>query len=161
MKRIERSSDLAGKGFTLLEIMVAIAILSLVLVGVMHIFTSSLKGVSQSKLYTEGLMVAQQAMESLLINPRLEPGTYSGSYNDTFIWEAEVVERATPAQETIPPDDANSNQMYLDWVEEESTLKLFEVIVRVSWPETGYPGHAQLSTLYAYVGPEEESEDGS
>ncbi len=145
-------------GFTLMEIMVALAILSIALVGVMHVFTSSLTGIGKSELYTEAALVARQVMEAKLIDPNLAEGTEVGTYLDIFDWELDVVRQPVVTGDDMDSLPSDQPMPVIDWLEEESPVVLYELTVTVSWPNAGYPGQFTLKTLSTRVEPEEEAE---
>jgi prepilin-type N-terminal cleavage/methylation domain-containing protein len=141
-----------SRGFTLLEVMVAVAILGLVVTGIMYVFSNALKGIGKTELYTEGVLVAREAMERTLIQPFLEEGISSGTFNDVFQWEVSILLRETAVEsDTLDLAEAAGVTLPIDWMQEESPLRLYEVVVDVTWPDTGYPGHVSLRTLSARV----------
>jgi general secretion pathway protein I len=74
------------RGFTLIEVMVAIAIVAISLVVVMQLFSAGLKISRKSCDYTRAIVHAKDKMEELSIKP--QPG--NGVFEDGFKWEAEV-----------------------------------------------------------------------
>jgi general secretion pathway protein I len=73
-------------GFTLIEVIVAIAILAISLVMVMQLFSGGLKASKTSSNYTRAIIHAKNKMEELSI----EPVQGSGKFEDGFEWESEV-----------------------------------------------------------------------
>ena len=57
----------SSKGFTLLEVMIALAILAVGLVTVMQLFSSSLRNAKVSNDYTNAIFAARQKMEEMLV----------------------------------------------------------------------------------------------
>ncbi|MBN1355555.1 type II secretion system protein [bacterium] len=152
MNRIRWISPRSCGGFTLLEVMVAIAILGLTLTGIMVVFSNSLQGIGKTELYTEGVLVAREAIERMMILPDMQEGFSSGVYNDMFRWEVQIIKRDTAVEaEKNELIDSIGPSLPLSWLEEESPLSLYEIIVDVTWPGTGYPGHVTLRTLQARV----------
>ena len=149
-------------GFTLMEVMVAVAIMGMVLVALMHVFSSLLTGIGKTELYNEGTLVAREVLERSLIGQTLEEGVYSGEVHDMFQWELTVVRRETSLdlQEGIRAMESGSADLAIDWLEEESPLEMYELTVSVSWPDTPYPGKISLSTLRAIINPEAKDEEG-
>ena len=146
-------------GFTLLEVMVAIAILALVVSGIMQVFTQSLKGIGRSELYTEGVLVAREIIEEALLDSTLQPGESSGVENDVFEWRMEVIPRDIASETEVMAADQSLPSLPIEWLEESSPLHLYEIRVEVTWPSTGYPGRVKLSTLSARVEPDFEGEE--
>jgi len=135
-----------------MEVMVAVAILGLVVTSVMYVFSNSLKGIGKAELYTEGVMVAREAMERILLRPTLEEGTYEGVVRDNFQWTVQVMPRET-AVEAFNAEftEGSGGAMPLDWLQEDTLVRLYEITVTVIWPDSGYPGRVQFSTLSTRV----------
>ena len=150
-----------ARGFTLLEVMVAVAILALVLTGVMNVFTSSLKGIGKTELYTEGVMAARDTMESFLLNPDLTEGTYSGQLDDRFQYSVEVIRRETAVEEEVV-QEADANGGYsMGWLDEESPVALYEINTIVSWPDSAMPGSIKLTTMTLRILEEDTDQEDS
>jgi len=159
MIHIELEEPDTIKGFTLLEVMVALAILGMVLTGVMHVFSNSLAGIGKSELHTDGTLVARQVMEEFLLNPELEEGMYTGEMSETFLWQTEVVLRPVETEDMDLDVDQNENQIPIDWLEEETPVLIYEIDVTVTWPDANYAGRVNLTTLLAKINPESDEED--
>jgi prepilin-type N-terminal cleavage/methylation domain-containing protein len=151
-----KHKNYAQTGFTLMEVMVAIAIMGVSLIGLMHIFSSLLSGIGKAELYAEGTMVAREVLERSLIGRRLEEGVYTGEVHDMFQWELIVTRRETAVdlQEGIMAMESSASVLPISWIEEESLLEMYELTVTVRWPDTPYPGNVTLTTLRALVNPD-------
>ncbi len=57
-----------NNGFTLIEILIAVAILSMILIGVFSGISSSINSVSQSKNFTRAMLIARTEMNDFIIN---------------------------------------------------------------------------------------------
>jgi general secretion pathway protein I len=102
MKRVD--------GFTLIEVIVAMAILGISLVLIMQLFSAGLKSAKASCDYTIAIVHAKDKMEELsqtLAND-------SGTFEDGFKWETEI-----------------QDYKQID----ESDYKLNKLIVRILWPD--------------------------
>jgi general secretion pathway protein I len=97
-------------GFTLLEVIVAMAVLGISLVLVMQLFSAGLKAARASCDYTIAIVHAKDKMEELsetLVNE-------SGEFDDGFKWESNV-------------------QDYKEL--EGAGYKLKEIKVKIIWPD--------------------------
>lgn len=105
--------DLAG--FTLIEVIVAIAILAISLVMIMQLFSAGLKVSRSSCDYTRAVVHAKDKMEELSI----KPVQGSGKFEDGFEWETEVRSYGEHNEKL-----------------EELGVNLLEVKVKISWDST-------------------------
>lgn len=114
----KKNDDLESKrkqcksGFTLMEVIVAIAILGVSFVLVMQLFSGGLKLSRASCDYTRAIVHAKDKMEQLSADP--VPG--SGEFEDGFRWDSSV-------------------EPYLEL--EEMTVNLMKIEVKVSWDDVG------------------------
>ncbi len=74
------------KGFTLIEVIVAFAIVSVSFVLIMQLFAGGLRASKTSCDYTKAVVHAKDKMQELVDNP--EGG--SGEFDDGFKWQTEV-----------------------------------------------------------------------
>jgi len=99
-----------GEGFTLIEVIVAMAILGISLVLIMQLFSAGLKSAKASCDYTIAIVHAKDKMGELsqtLAND-------SGTFEDGFKWETEI-------QDYKAIDD--------------SAYKLNKLTVKILWPD--------------------------
>lgn len=79
------------QGFTLLEVMVAIAILGIGLLVILQLFSEGLRSVSTSDDYTAATIYAKERMAEALTSSELTATTKEGlSENSKFQWKVEV-----------------------------------------------------------------------
>ena len=78
------------KGFTLIETLVAVMVLSISLVVVMQLFSGGLKSNKISNDYLYGIFHAREKMEELLLIDELLPGSFNGDFGDGYQWEAVI-----------------------------------------------------------------------
>lgn len=100
-----------GAGFTLIEVIVAMAILGISLTLVMQLFSGGLKSAKAASDYTRAIVHAKDKMEELssMLN------NDSGEFEDGFKWEAETEDYK---------------------VLEESEHNLLKLKVKIIWPES-------------------------
>ncbi|HBH61172.1 MAG TPA: hypothetical protein DDX85_05415 [Nitrospiraceae bacterium] len=99
-----------GEGFTLIEVVVAMAILGISLVLIMQLFSAGLKSAKASCDYTIAIVHAKDKMEELSVTVDND----SGTFEDGFKWETEV-----------------EDYKQID----ESGYMLKKLIVRILWPD--------------------------
>jgi general secretion pathway protein I len=118
----------AQRGFTLLEIMVALAILSLGVVTVLELLAGSLNVGVKASRHTQAAIYAQNIMDRAFAQAMLDDGEERGEFPDGYTWVARV-------QEIRPDDDGSrfqSNQPnQLDF------FHLKEIEVQIAWDENG------------------------
>jgi general secretion pathway protein I len=82
-----------AKGFTLLEVMVAIAIIAIVLVSIMRLQGQTI-GMNESfRFYTQAPLLANARMGEILSDPEGAGGSTSGDFGEAFAGYAWQVER--------------------------------------------------------------------
>ncbi|MGD2012506.1 MAG: prepilin-type N-terminal cleavage/methylation domain-containing protein [Desulfobacterales bacterium] len=75
---------LTTSGFTLLEVMVAIAILAIVLVSVYRMHSQTLAMNTAARFYTQAPMLAQSKLAQIEVDSAGITGTDSGDFGDKF-----------------------------------------------------------------------------
>jgi general secretion pathway protein I len=104
-------------GFSLLEVVVAFAILALSLGLLMQLFSRALSTTALSGDYSRAATLAQSRLDAVGVDIPLEPGSYSGEPEDGLSWQV-----------LIEPYELGD----LTW---EPTLDSFLVTVVISWGE--------------------------
>jgi general secretion pathway protein I len=96
-------------GFTLIEVVVAMAILGIGLVVIIELFGGGLRLGRVSEEYTKATGYARMKMEEINLASSLEEGIQEGEIDGQFRWQVEVkrVDLLPPGQETSyrPPVD--------------------------------------------------------
>jgi general secretion pathway protein I len=91
--------DALQKGFTLLEVMIAMAILATVLVTVFHSQSQSIAMANESRARTTLALLAQSRMAEMEGQQNLSTGQTSGTFGDDFpnySWTATVTQPPGP-----------------------------------------------------------------
>lgn len=116
-------------GFSLLEVIVAIAILGIGLVMIMELFSGSLRSGRGSKDYTEAVIYAKGKMDEIMINPK--EGSDSGEFKNGYRWQSAVklLEREEAGLKT------------------KEQWKTYEIKVKVVFPGIGGEKTIELVTL--------------
>ena len=139
-RRARRSSA----GFTLLEVIVATAIVALVFVAMMEIFSSGLRTEGLADQYATATQEATRVMNELYVNTRqTQPTVLQGRFGDGATWTA----AADPFQ---PPDespDATQNMR----------VQRMLLRVEVHWTSHGTQKTVQLETVENVLKPSSKS----
>lgn len=91
-------------GFTLLEMLVALAILAVGILGVLRAFSSSITASKAAESYSVAAMLAQQVAGEMERRPSLEPGEMSGTFAEGapgFTWRCLVGEQTQQGLQTV------------------------------------------------------------
>ena len=113
-------------GFSLVEMISALFIFSVAVVATLEVLTACLRAVGASEGYTRATLLAQGLMEETLAEDLIVAGEESGDFDERF-----------PGAEWVRV------------VSETETASLYEVQVKVSWPDRGRQREFQLTTLAA------------
>jgi len=89
----------SNKGFTLLEILVAIAILAISLTVILQLFSGGLRSTRVSDRYSRGVFHAREKMEEILVEDRLDEGIREGEFDDAYKWRTRIVRMVPPEEE--------------------------------------------------------------
>ncbi|OPX41367.1 MAG: hypothetical protein B1H13_02455 [Desulfobacteraceae bacterium 4484_190.3] len=79
---LNRESLWCGNGFTLIETLVAMAILSISLVVILQLFSGGLKSSRLSDNYTRAIFHAREKMEEIFLNDNFTDGATEGEFSD-------------------------------------------------------------------------------
>jgi general secretion pathway protein I len=131
-----------GKGFTLIEIVVALAILAIGLMVIMELFSGGQRSARMSEDYTKATWHGQAKMEEMLMIQELTEGVAEGTCDSQFSWKSEV-KKVTPS---LGQDEKTQTGVPVD---------LYQIIVTVSWPWGAGNRRLELESLRAY-----KSEEG-
>jgi len=106
-------------GFTLIETVIALAILGIGLTVIIELFSGGLRLARTSEEYTKAMNFARMKLEEIITQQKIEEGTDEGEFDDTFHWQM-----STKKIDLLP-------------VEKDSDFKppvdLFQVRVDVLW----------------------------
>jgi general secretion pathway protein I len=124
-----RSRFGSGRGFTLLEVVVAMAIVGLGVVTLLEIFSSGLQLGARSRDRTEAVAYGRQVMDHFLARRTLAEGTEQGKIGESR-WQLQV-QPVTPVEGLALGND---------W-------ELKDITVEISVPELGRESRVELRTL--------------
>ena len=77
-------------GFTLIEIVVALAILGIGLTVIIELFSGGLRLGRTSEEYTRAMGYARMKMEEITSKRNIQEGTDEGDFDNTFHWQMDV-----------------------------------------------------------------------
>ena len=111
-------------GFSLLEILVAFAIMAVALTIILRIFSSGVSNAIHSEDYTIATQIAESLMARTGVESPLQIGSSNGIEADKYRWQIQV----SPFNQV----SVNSAQTGLN-----TSTELWAVEVRVSWGDEG------------------------
>ncbi len=79
-----------AKGFTLIEVVIALAILGVGLTVIIELFSGGLRLGRASVEYTKAVNFARMKMEEIAIKPNIQEGTDEGEFDPTYRWQVEI-----------------------------------------------------------------------
>jgi len=134
MMRLE--SGRPPQGFTLLEVMVSLSVLSIGIVTVMELFSGSLRLADMASRRTQAVIYAREIMDGLFAGEMLEDGEESGEAGEGYSWVSYV-------QEVTPEEDGR----FQDIENTRLPIRLKELEVRVRWQGRTGPQEFVLRSL--------------
>ena len=144
MTHAEKSPKIA-RGFTLIEVLVAMMILSISLTVILQLFSGGLKAAGMSENYTRAVFYAREQMEAILLAEEFESGTWKGEFDDDFRWKSDIV--------WLEPSEEEKDRIPLD---------IFSITVKVIWNEGPNEKSFEIGTLKLAEKkkPEDDKKDG-
>jgi len=121
----------AGRGFSLLEVLVALTVLVLVFGALFKIFGTGLRAATVSERYSHATLIAQSRLAELAAADELVEGVHYSDEDGDYRWQSTVVPYLE--SESLPF--------------EELTVVPWTVTVEVTWGEGEQLRSVALSTL--------------
>src|SRR3972149_8180871 len=119
MCRRARTITGSEKGFTLIEVVVALTILAIGLMVIIELFSGGLRLGRISAEYSKAVNYARLKMEQVMTQQAIEEGTEEGKFDDTYRWQVDFKKvNLLPADRILPF---------------ELPAQLFQVRVDVLW----------------------------
>ncbi len=106
---------LDSDGFTLFEVLVSIAILSIAVVTILQLFSANLRNIGKSDEYVKATIKAESIMREIL-DEELEEGTFSKTTDDGYDVEVSIKNTDDDRIKELP-------------------LKLLDVNIKVKWTD--------------------------
>jgi general secretion pathway protein I len=124
----------SAKGFTLIEVLVALVILSLSLAIIFAGFSTSLRSKRVAEDHQQATLLAESKLNSVGVERPLQEGVTVGRFDDRFRWKVEV---------------APYHEEEMDQTQDLEKLPLVPLVVTVtvSWGDPGDERSVSLTTL--------------
>jgi prepilin-type N-terminal cleavage/methylation domain-containing protein len=115
-----------ARGFTLLEVAIALAIMGVGVVTVLELFSAGLRMEGGAGQREKAVVYARGLLDQTMTLADIHPGHDRGRFDDTYRWEVAVRE--------APEYTARSDKKDLD-VHDNGDLVMYEIEVSVLWPQ--------------------------
>ena len=110
------------RGFTLLEVLVAFAVLAVALGVAFEIFATGLRGARSADALTRAVLIAESRLARVGVETELTPGESEGETDDGTRWRIEIHDQ--------PAENGDDERVVTP-----SLPVLLDIIVTVSWGE--------------------------
>jgi prepilin-type N-terminal cleavage/methylation domain-containing protein len=125
-----------ARGFTLLEVAIAMAILGVGVVTVLELFSAGLRMEGNAGYRAHAVVYARGLLDQTLALPELRAGNDRGRFDQTFTWEV-VVREAPEFTDEAPKGGLSTKQKDMSVKNNPSDLVMYDIEVSVSWPQSG------------------------
>lgn len=119
-----------NRGFTLLEILVALVLLATAVSVILQLFSANLRTLAVSEEYVNAAAIADTKMKEILEKEDLEPGIQSETIEETYRADITITEQLQERTEQVP-------------------FRLLEVTLTLRWVVGGRERSFSLQTLKA------------
>ena len=89
-------------GFTLLEVLVALALLGIAVTAILQLFSANLKSISASEEYVAGSLEAQSKMREVLDGTEFSERSWNGVTDNGFRFQVSVSDTLPERVENLP-----------------------------------------------------------
>ena len=115
-------------GFTLLEVLVAMVLMSIALVAIIELFSANLRGLAKSDDYSHAVILAESKMREVLDSDELQERDWTETTSDGYRLDTLVRETARDRTENLQ-------------------VRLFDIDLKVSWGRDSKERSLNLRTL--------------
>ncbi len=127
-------------GFTLIEVMVTLAILGIALTVIIELFSAGLRLARKSEDYSRAVFYGRQLIEELCLQDEISEKEEAGEFEGGYTWKYQM----KPVSVLIDEDD-----------DRDFSVKVYTVKVVVSWPSGGIEKNIDFETLKTVIETEE------
>ena len=122
-RRVKGQAQTAAPGFTLLEVLVAVAIVAIALVAFMGLHLSSLDATIRAQDLTTAVLLAQGKMATMGEFPETgeEQGKFEGPELERFKWSTAVAEHTLDALAGVQRVTVRRLEVTVHWVDGQQT----------------------------------------
>jgi len=132
-------------GFTLMEVLVSMAILGIALTLILELFSGGLRSAKISEEYTKAIWYGKAKMEEMLSVQDLSEGVTEGSFDSQYAWRSEV-KKSNPKL-TVEEDGQAS-----------LPIDLYQIVVRVTWPSGSGQRSYEVESLRVFKSEDDTGE---
>lgn len=131
MKRVPMAGRRHAPGFSLLEVIAAIAVLAIAFAALMQVAGSAMSLTARANERTQAALRARSLLDSAFIMDPVREGSSDGRFDDTYRWQLNVSPYNVG---DAPADNANGGRMY-------------RLDLDVFWGERDHERRAHFATL--------------
>jgi prepilin-type N-terminal cleavage/methylation domain-containing protein len=91
-----------SSGFTLLEVLVSLALLGIAVTAILQLFSADLKSISASEEYVAGSLEAQSKMREVLDSGEFSERSWGGTTDNGYRFQASVSDTLQERVENLP-----------------------------------------------------------
>lgn len=139
----ERLPRNRGRGFTLLEVLLAFVVFALSFAVVLEILSGSMRSTARAREYTEVALIAQSVMDQVGLDIPLEAGFSAQGETGPYRWDL-TIQPLQGARDTV-----NSVELA-----ELTGVDLLEVHLTISWGTYPRERNNEFSTIKAVLAQE-------
>lgn len=138
-RRLKRKPN-SLTGFTLIEVMVTLAILGIALTVIIELFSAGLRLARKSEDYSRAVFYGQQLLEELCLQDDISEKEEAGEFEGGYTWKYQM----KTVSVLIDADD-----------DRDFSVKIYNVKVVVSWPSGEIEKNIDFETLKTVIETEE------
>ncbi len=139
-----RINGFSTTGFTLIEVVVAMAILGVALTVIIELFSGGLRLGRTSVEYTRAVNYARMKMEEIAVKPLTDEGNEEGKFDETYRWQV-----AVKRVDLLPEEKGAALK---------PPVQLFQIKINVLW-KSGIKERSTALETYRTIKPEEYEEE--